>query len=103
MPEQGARRIATLALYYKVLPSLYFGALPQRPATDLAIYLVHRLEEGFDQGLQASLITLDISGAFDIVLKNRLILPRSNSSSLFYHIVGLQLGQKMDQALNLFT
>ena len=46
-----ARQIARAALFHKTLPSLYFRALLQRSAGDLAIYLIHRLEQILDQGL----------------------------------------------------
>jgi hypothetical protein len=51
----------------------YFGALPKRPATDLVACLIHDAELALAKGLVASLATFDIAGAFDIIMKNRLI------------------------------
>ncbi|ODM15661.1 hypothetical protein SI65_08895 [Aspergillus cristatus] len=42
-------------------------------ATDLAAALVHDIEEAWACGLLASMLTLDIKGAFDAVLRGRLI------------------------------
>lgn len=69
-----ARRVSLLALEHKILPGQYFGALPRRSATDLVACVTHDTEVALAQGLVVSLLTLDVSGAFDIVMKNRLIL-----------------------------
>lgn len=69
-----ARRIALLALEHKILPEHYFGALPKRSATDLVACLVHDIEIALAKGWVVTLLLLDIAGAFDIVMRNRLIL-----------------------------
>lgn len=69
-----ARRVSLLALEHKILPEQYFGALPKRSATDLVACVTHDTEVALAQGLVVSLLTLDVSGAFDIVMRNRLIL-----------------------------
>ena len=69
-----ARRIARDALKHGVIPKQYFGALPKRSATDLVSCVVHDIEKALSRGEVASLLTLDVSGAFDIVTKNRLVL-----------------------------
>ncbi|RFU78212.1 reverse transcriptase [Trichoderma arundinaceum] len=48
-------------------------ALPRSSSTDLVACLIHDIERALDRGLVASLLTLDISGAFDIVMRNRLV------------------------------
>lgn len=53
---------------FKVLHPQQFGALPLRLATDLAVALVHNVEEAWARGLKASILTLDVQGAFDAVL-----------------------------------
>lgn len=63
-----ARRLAWTAIRHKVLHPQQFGALPCRSATDLAAALVHDIEEAWARGLFASMLTLDIKGAFDAVL-----------------------------------
>ncbi|KJZ70477.1 hypothetical protein HIM_10149 [Hirsutella minnesotensis 3608] len=50
------------------------GALPKRSAVDLVAALVHDIEEAFARKQVATLVTLDIQGAFDTVLCNRLVL-----------------------------
>ena len=53
--------------------ALSFGALPGRSATDLAAAVVHDVEESLLRGKVASMLTLDIKGAFDAVLPGRLV------------------------------
>ncbi|RYC54610.1 Ribonuclease H [Xylaria longipes] len=52
----------------------HFGALPNRAATDLVAPLIHDIEQAFDQGLVATLITADVKGAFDVALAGRLVV-----------------------------
>ncbi|OAQ58652.1 reverse transcriptase [Purpureocillium lilacinum] len=69
-----ARRLAWASIHYGVLHPQQAGALPKRSAVDLVAALVHDIEEAFARGLVATLVTMDIQGAFDTVLRNRLIL-----------------------------
>ncbi|KAJ3499512.1 hypothetical protein NLG97_g286 [Lecanicillium saksenae] len=69
-----ARRLAWAAIHYGVLHTQQAGALPKRSAVDLVAALVHDIEETFAQGLVATLVTMDVEGAFDTVMRNRLIL-----------------------------
>jgi len=68
-----ARRLAWVAVREKVLHPQQFGALPGRSATDLAAAVVHDVEEALLRGKVASMLTLDIKGAFDAVLPGRLV------------------------------
>ena len=63
-----ARRLAWIAVKYKVLHQQQFGALPCRSATDLITTLIHDIEEAWSRRLKVSMLTLDIKGAFDAVL-----------------------------------
>ncbi|ODM17233.1 hypothetical protein SI65_07632 [Aspergillus cristatus] len=65
--------MAWVAIKYKVLHPQQFGALPCRSATNLVAALVHDIEEAWARGLAASMLTLDVKGAFDVVLQGRLI------------------------------
>jgi hypothetical protein len=67
-----ARNMAWIAIHYKVLASQQFGALPLRSAIDLTTCLLHDVEQALNQGMTASLLTLDAKGAFDGVLPGRL-------------------------------
>ncbi|CVL09150.1 uncharacterized protein FMAN_15430 [Fusarium mangiferae] len=69
-----ARRLAWAAIYYNVLHSQQAGALPKRSATDLVTALIHDIEEAFARKKVATLVTMDIQGAFDTVMRNRLVL-----------------------------
>lgn len=68
-----ARNISWIAVTHKVLASQQFGALPLRSAVDLTTCLTHDVEEALNTGHTASLLTLDVKGAFDTVLPGRLV------------------------------
>ncbi|KAI0996528.1 hypothetical protein K3495_g11653 [Podosphaera aphanis] len=68
-----AKRMAHLAITYNVVGNQQFGALPKRSATDLVSCVVHDIEEARSQGWAATFVTLDVQGAFDAVLHNRLV------------------------------
>ncbi|KAL9561821.1 hypothetical protein ACKAV7_014083 [Fusarium commune] len=69
-----ARRLAWAAVYYSVLHTQQAGALSKRSATDLVTALIHDIEEAFARKKVATLVTMDVQGAFDTVMCNRLVL-----------------------------
>ena len=69
-----ARRIAWAAVHFRVLHYQQAGALPKRSAVDLVAALVHDIEIAFSSKKVATLVTMDIQGAFDTVMRNRLVL-----------------------------
>ena len=69
-----AKRMSYLAIKHKVVHFNQAGALPQRSATDIVAALVHDLEIAFKQKKVATLVTMDVEGAFDAILCNRLLL-----------------------------
>ena len=69
-----ARRLAWASIHYGVLHPQQNGALSKRSAVDLVAALMHDIEEAFARRLVATLVTIDIQGAFDTVLRSRLIL-----------------------------
>ncbi|RKK09713.1 hypothetical protein BFJ65_g16158 [Fusarium oxysporum f. sp. cepae] len=60
-----ARRLAWACIHHGVLHLQQAGALPKRSATDLVAALVHDIEEAFARKKVATLVTMDIQGAFD--------------------------------------
>ncbi|KAI0990747.1 hypothetical protein K3495_g17440 [Podosphaera aphanis] len=68
-----ARLIAWIAVQEKILASQQFGALPGRSAVDLTTCLTHDFERALNEGHTASMLTLDVKGAFDAVLPGRLV------------------------------
>lgn len=68
-----AKRLAWIAIREKVLITQQFGALPCRTAVDLTTCLTHDVERALNSGLTASMLTIDVKGAFDSVLPGRLI------------------------------
>lgn len=68
-----AKRMAHLTITCDVVGHQQFGALPKRSATDLVSCVVHDIEEARSQGWASTFVTLDVQGAFDAVLHNRLV------------------------------
>ena len=69
-----ARRLAQTSITSEVLHKQQAGALPKRSAVDLAAALIHDIDQALDSKKVATLVTMDIQGAFDSVLRKRLIL-----------------------------
>jgi hypothetical protein len=57
----------------KILSPQHGGALPKRSAADLTAAFTHDVEAAWALGKHVTLITMDVQGAFDALLKNRLI------------------------------
>ena len=68
-----ARRIAWMALTSNILSSQHGGALPKRSAMDLVASFTHDIEAAMATGLEVTMITMDVQGAFDALLKKRLL------------------------------
>ncbi|KID96614.1 reverse transcriptase, partial [Metarhizium majus ARSEF 297] len=68
------RRLAYLAIKHKVLHPNQAGALPKRSATDIVTALVYDVERAVGNGKVATIVTMDVKGAFDAILPNRLVL-----------------------------
>ena len=58
---------------YRVVSSQYGGALPKRSAMDLVASFTHDVEKAMAEGKQVIMVTLDVQGAFDALLANRLL------------------------------
>lgn len=68
-----AKRMSWIAIKHNILSPQQFGALPLRSSVDLTTCLTHDIETALNQGLTASVLTLDVKGAFDAVLPGRLV------------------------------
>ena len=68
-----AKRMSHLAIVSDIVGKQQFGALPKRSATDLVSCVVHDIEEARTQGWASTFVTLDVQGAFDAVLHDRLL------------------------------
>ncbi|KAI1001738.1 hypothetical protein K3495_g6468 [Podosphaera aphanis] len=68
-----AKRISLITIRHKILATQQFGALPGRSAADLTTCLTHDVERALSEGRSASMLTLDVKGAFDAVLPGRLV------------------------------
>ncbi|EKV17723.1 putative RNA-directed DNA polymerase from transposon X-element [Penicillium digitatum PHI26] len=68
-----AKRIAWTALTHGVLSPQHAGALPKLSATDLVASFTHDAEMALSQNKQVTLVTMDVQGAFDALLRRRLL------------------------------
>jgi ribonuclease HI len=68
-----ARRIAWTALTNGILSPQHGGALPKRSAMDLVACFTHDVESAMAAGLEVTMITMDVQGAFDALLVKRLL------------------------------
>jgi len=68
-----ARRMAWTAMTEGILSSQHTGALPKRSAMDLVTSFTHDVERAFAQGKCVTMVTMDVQGAFDALLVNRLL------------------------------
>lgn len=68
-----AKRMSVLAIRSDIVGQQQFGALPKRSANDLVSCIVQDIEEARYQGWASTFVTLDVQGAFDAVLHNRLL------------------------------
>ena len=63
-----ARRVAWAAIKGNILNSQQAGALPKRSAVDLAVALTHDIKNAPSKKKVATLVIMDIQGAFNAVL-----------------------------------
>lgn len=68
-----ARRISYCALKYDILAHNQCGAISRRSAVDLTTALVCDVKSALASGKIAGIVTVDVKGAFDGVLCNRLL------------------------------
>ena len=68
-----ARRLAHLALKYRLFSPLHFGATPRQSAVDAAATLTHDVEKAFQDQEVMTALAFDIKGAFDKVTDSRLV------------------------------
>jgi hypothetical protein len=68
-----ARRIAWAAMTNGVISSQQLGALPKRSAMDLVTSFTHDVKAAWARGEQVTMVTMDVQGAFDALLKSRLL------------------------------
>jgi hypothetical protein len=68
-----SQRLAWTALTHHVLSNQHGGALPKRSAMDLVASFTHDVEQAVLDGKQVTMVTIDVQGAFDTLLVNRLL------------------------------
>src|SRR5258708_31334033 len=75
-----ARRIAWTALTSGLLSPQHSGALLKRSAMDLVAAFTHDVESAMAAGLQVTMITMDVQGAFDALLAKSLLAPMTTQA-----------------------
>lgn len=65
--------MAWMALTHEVLSPQHRGELPKSSSMDLIASFLHEAEKALLKGLKVSIVTLDVQGAFDALLKNILL------------------------------
>ena len=65
--------ISRLTELYQLLPPTHFGRRPGRSTIDVVSYLVQRVQKAWREGQVASVLFLDIEGAFPNAVMDRLI------------------------------
>lgn len=68
-----AKRVAWTALTSGILSPQHGGALPKRSAMDLVAAFTHDVESAMALGMEVTMITMDVQGAFDALLAKRLL------------------------------
>ena len=68
-----ANEVGRLTELHQLLPSTHFGGWPGRTTADTVHYLVHRIKEAWRKGLVASVLFLNVEGAFPNAVTERLV------------------------------
>ena len=68
-----ADEMSRLVEEHQLLPKTHFGGRPSRSTTDAIHYLVHKVKEAWRKGKVASILFLDVEGAFPNAVTDRLI------------------------------
>jgi hypothetical protein len=68
-----ARRLAWTAIACGVISPQHGGALPKRSTMDLVAAFTHDVEAALAQGRKVTMVTMDVQGALDALLRRRLL------------------------------
>jgi len=68
-----AEDMSRLVEYHQLLPKTHFGGRPGRTTTDAIHYLLQRIKEAWRKDMVASVLFLDVEGAFPNAVTDRLI------------------------------
>jgi ribonuclease HI len=68
-----AENISLLVETYQLLPKTHFGGRPGRTTTDAIHYLIHKIKSAWREGQVASILFLDVEGAFPNAVTSKLI------------------------------
>ena len=81
---------------HQLLPKTHFGGRPGRTTTDAIHYLTYRIKEAWRKGKVASILFLDVEGAFPNAVTDRLIhnLKRRRMPKIYINFVKQLLGDR---------
>ena len=88
-----AEDITTLAEQHRLLPSCHFDGRPEHHTTDSMHLLTHRIKQAWRNGRVASVLFLDIEGAFPNAVKDQLLrnMRKRRVPEALVNIVGVAL------------
>ena len=102
-----ANEVGRLTELHQLLPSTHFGGRPGRTTADAVHYLVHRIKEAWRKGLVASVLFLDVEGAFPNAVTERLVhnlrkrrLPEVYVKFVQQLLVGRRMRLKFDDYIS---
>ena len=76
-----AEDMSRLVEEHQLIPSTHFGGRPGRTTTDALHYLVHKVKEAWQENKVASILFLDVEGAFPNAVTDRLLHNLENARS----------------------
>jgi hypothetical protein len=68
-----ARRIATTVIMHNIISPQHVGAVLKQLAIDIIVAFTHDVEQALAVGKRVTIVTMDVQGAFDALLKNQLL------------------------------
>jgi hypothetical protein len=68
-----AEDMSCLVKKHQLIPTTHFGGWPGRTTTDTLHYLVYKIKDAWQEGKVASILFLDVEGAFPNAITDRLI------------------------------
>jgi ribonuclease HI len=91
-----AETISNLVETHQLLPKTHFGGRPGRTTTDAIHYLIHKIKAAWREDQVASVLFLDVEGAFPNAVTDRLIhnLKRRRIPAMLVRFVAILLANR---------
>ena len=91
-----ADNVSQLVEQHRLLPNTHFGGRPGRTTTDAIHYLVHRVKQAWANGQVASVLFLDVEGAFPNAVTDKLLhnLKKRRIPQIYVKFIKLMLSNR---------